>query len=61
MEGCISDWRPVTSGLLRRLVLGPLLLVIYINGLEENVQDKIYKFSVDPKIGGVVDSEVGYH
>eukprot|EP00061_Rhincodon_typus_P009006 g32134.t1 len=38
-------------------VLGPLLFVVYINDLEENVAGLINKFADQTKIGGVVDSE----
>eukprot|EP00061_Rhincodon_typus_P004655 g23099.t1 len=38
-------------------VLGPLLLVIYINDLDENVQGMISKFADDTTIGGIVESE----
>eukprot|EP00061_Rhincodon_typus_P006396 g26998.t1 len=38
-------------------VLGPLLFVIYINDMDENVQGMISKFEDDTKIGGIVDSE----
>eukprot|EP00061_Rhincodon_typus_P015499 g43209.t1 len=38
-------------------VLGPLLLVIYRNDLEENVAGLVSKFVDDTKIGGVADSE----
>eukprot|EP00061_Rhincodon_typus_P011152 g35960.t1 len=46
---------PETQG----LVLGPLLFVIYINHLDENVQGMINKFADDTKIGSIVDSEEG--
>eukprot|EP00061_Rhincodon_typus_P008457 g31071.t1 len=36
-------------------VLGPLLFVIYINDLDENVQSMISKFANDTKIGGIMD------
>eukprot|EP00061_Rhincodon_typus_P010264 g34426.t1 len=38
-------------------VLGPLLFVIDINDLDENVQGMINKFAAYTKIGGIVDSE----
>ena len=37
-------------------VLGPLLFVIYINDLEENVTGLISKFVDDTKICGFADS-----
>ena len=39
------------------IVLGPLLFVIYINDLEENVAGLISKFEDDTKIGRVADND----
>eukprot|EP00061_Rhincodon_typus_P003595 g20472.t1 len=38
-------------------LMGPLLFVIYISDLDENVQGMISKFVDDTKIGSIVDSE----
>ena len=38
-------------------MLGPLLFVIYINDLEENITGLISRFADDIKVGGFVDSD----
>eukprot|EP00061_Rhincodon_typus_P005477 g25029.t1 len=45
----------VKSHGIRGSVLGPLLFVIYINDLEENIASLISKFADDTKIDGVAD------
>ena len=41
-------------------MLAPLLFVIYINDLDENIGGMVSKFADDTKIGGIVDSEESY-
>ena len=41
-------------------MLGPLLFVIYIHDLDENIGGMVGKFADDTKIDGIVDSEESY-
>jgi hypothetical protein len=45
-----SEWAPVTSGIPQGSVLGPILFVIYINDLPDNLKSECYMFADDTKV-----------
>ena len=52
VDGEISNWESVLSGVPQGSLLGPILFLIYIyiNDLEDDISSKVLKFADDTKL-----------
>ena len=57
MNGCVSEWEEVISGVPQGSVLGPILFLAYINDMEDKVLSSFWKFADDSKMLRKVNSE----
>ena len=55
INGFYSGCQAVTSGIPQGLILGPTLLNVFKNDLDDGVESTLTKFSDDTKLGGGVD------
>ena len=54
INGSESEWGPIKSGVPQGSVLGPLLFLIYVNDLEDNIKSSIKFFADETSLFSVV-------
>ena len=57
IDGEESESRPVTSGVLQGSVLGPILFLVYINDLPDEVHSRMRLFVDDTALYLIMESE----
>ena len=57
VEGDISNWKPVLSGVPQGSGLGPILFLIFINDLDDDLSSKVLKFADGKKVFSTVKTD----
>ena len=63
IRGTCSEWSPVISGTPQGTIFGPILFLLYVNDISDNVKSKIKLFADDMKMyreikDPIIDTEI---
>ena len=61
LNGTESSWRSISAGVPQGSVLGPLLFLVYINDLTENIKSQMRLFADDSSIFTPVKNVIDTH
>ena len=57
VDGVVSNWKSVLSGVPQGSALGPILFLIYNNDLDDDITSKVLKFADNTKVFRKIKSD----